>query len=282
MKEISEELKGHMAEEVTMLATCWKLKRRDGEVLGFTDHDRDIEFEGVNYTAASGFTASAVQSSAGLAVDNLDVQGMLSSEYIKEADLHAGRYDFAEVEVFKVNYSNLSQGKLPLRSGWLGEVAYGSGQFTAEVRGLSQRLSQKIGSSYSASCRALFGDAKCGKDKDDYKFAAEVTSVEGRQRFDASFLTEEPGYFNYGLVKFLTGMNAGISMEVKDHRGSMVTLALPMPYDIAIGDEFEIFAGCDKNFKTCCAKFSNAVNFRGEPHIPGTDRILETAGTRKR
>ncbi len=282
MKDISEELKSHLAEEVTTLATCWRLKRRDGVVIGFTDHDRDIEFGEDCYIASSGFTASAVQSTSGMAVDNLDVEGMLTSDFIKDNDLHAGIYDHAEVEVFMLNYANTAQGKLPLRTGWLGEVSYGNGRFTAEIRGLSQRLSQKIGSSYSPTCRALFGDAKCGKDKSDFKTTAEVSSAENRQIFEAAALGNETGYFNYGLVKFLTGANEGLSMEVKDFRHSKVTLALPMPYQMQEGDEIEIFAGCDKVFKTCCAKFDNAANFRGEPHVPGTDKILETAGTRSK
>ena len=282
MKDISESLKGHLAGEVTTLATCWKLTRRDGDIMGFTDHDKDITFDSVSYLAASGFTASAVQSTSGMAVDNLDVDGMLSSDFIKDEDLHAGLYDFAEIEVFMVNYSDLTQGKLPLRTGWMGEVVFGNGQFTAEVRGLSQRLSQKIGNSYSPTCRALFGDAKCGKLKNDYKHEAEISAVESRQRFTASSLTQETGYFNYGVVKFTSGENNGLSMEVKDFRHSIVTLVLPMPYDIAEEDEIEIFAGCDKTFQTCCSKFENASNFRGEPHVPGTDKILETAGTRSK
>jgi len=53
-----------------------------------------------------------------------------------------------------------------------------------------------------------------------------------------------------------------------------------MPFDIAIGDSFEIQAGCDKTFETCINRFNNAINFRGEPHMPGQDEILKTAGTR--
>jgi len=46
---------------------------------------------------------------------------------------------------------------------------------------------------------------------------------------------------------------------------------------IAANDTFDIFAGCDKRFETCQAKFANAVNFRGFPHIPGQDTIIRYA-----
>jgi hypothetical protein len=54
MKTISPELAQHLAGEVTTLATCWKIARRDDAVLGFTDHIRDLEIDGVTYRAASG------------------------------------------------------------------------------------------------------------------------------------------------------------------------------------------------------------------------------------
>ncbi len=57
---------------------------------------------------------------------------------------------------------------------------------------------------------------------------------------------------------------------------------MPMPYAIMVGDSYSVVAGCDKIFSTCAGRFDNAVNFRGEPHVPGTDRILETSATRSR
>ncbi|MEQ1790313.1 MAG: DUF2163 domain-containing protein, partial [Rickettsiales bacterium] len=64
MKNISTALATHIAGEVTTLATCWKLTRRDNVVFGFTDHDADILVSSVIYKAASGFTPSAVQNTA--------------------------------------------------------------------------------------------------------------------------------------------------------------------------------------------------------------------------
>ena len=41
-----------------------------------------------------------------------------------------------------------------------------------------------------------------------------------------------------------------------------------------MADAFTVTAGCDKSFRTCKAKFDNAVNFRGFPHVPGVDFAL--------
>lgn len=141
MKVISSALISHLAQETTTLITCWKLTCRDSTTFGFTSHDRDVVVDGVTYKASTGFTPSMIASTSNLAVDNLDVEGMLSDDAINETDIHAGKYDFAEIEIFQVNYADLSQGKLKLRCGWLGEVSYGNDQFVAEVRFNARRAS---------------------------------------------------------------------------------------------------------------------------------------------
>ncbi len=168
MKTISPELTAHLAGAALTLATCWKIERRDGVVLGFTSHDRDLTFDLLDgggplaYVAASGFTRSNIAGLAGFAADNLDVEGVLDSAAITLEDLRAGRYDFAEIKVFEVNYTDLGQGALKLRRGQVGQTRAEGQVFVAELRGLAERYSQEIGELYSPSCRADLGDERCG------------------------------------------------------------------------------------------------------------------------
>lgn len=281
MKPISEELLSHLSGEVTSLATCWKLTRRDNLVLGFTSHDRDIIFGGVNYLAGVGFVPTAIASNSELSVDNMEIEGMVDGEVMKEVDIRAGIYDFAEIEIFMVNFNDLSHGKLDLRTGWIGEVQYGGGRFNAEVRGLMQSFSQVIGELYSPSCRAKFGDARCGLDIGDYTVSGVIDSVTSNQIFTDSSRSEDARYFTMGKITFTSGENAGMSVEVKEYGvGGEIELVFPMAYGVEVGDAYSMQAGCDKSFPTCIAKFTNAVNFRGEPHVPGVDAMLKTAGTR--
>ena len=60
MKALSPDLAAHLASGATTLCWCWRVVRRDGVVLGFTDHDRALTFDGTTYEAASGFTASDI------------------------------------------------------------------------------------------------------------------------------------------------------------------------------------------------------------------------------
>lgn len=285
MKNISSELADHIAGECTTLATCWKVTRKDALVLGFTDHNIDIEFESVSYKAASGFNPSSITSNANLAVDFQDVEGMLSETSINEEDIFAGKYDSAEVEVFMLNFENTTQGKLKLKKGWLGEVVLHNNQFYAELRGLTQKLTQTIGELYSPSCRAQLGDGRCKVTLATHQFSGAISSVSSRQHFFVSSIPNTGADFAGGTALFTSGANVGIGMEIKEHQynattGAEIILVLPMPYDISISDSITLTRGCDKTLGTCKAKFNNVLNFRGEPHVPGLDKIFETAGTR--
>jgi uncharacterized phage protein (TIGR02218 family) len=53
-----------------------------------------------------------------------------------------------------------------------------------------------------------------------------------------------------------------------------LTLAEAPDIEIAGPIQVELSQGCDRRFATCRERFGNAVNFRGEPHLPGNDLLL--------
>lgn len=279
MRTASANLTAHIASEVTTLAVCWKLTLVGGAVMGFTDHTSDLTVSSILYKAATGFSPTSIETKDKFAVDNLDITGILDAASITEADIMAGIYDFAEVEIFMVNVADLTQGIILHRRGWLGEVSVKNGLFVAEVRGLAQKLSQNIVELYSPTCRAVLGDTRCKVALGAFTASGAVNTVTSRQVFISNALTQAAGYFSGGEVAWLTGANAGRRMEIKEFSNKQITLVLPMPNNVAVSDTFNAIAGCDKTFNTCFSKFSNAVNFRGEPHVPGIDKILATAAT---
>lgn len=271
MKGASAGLATHLAGELTTLATCWKITRRDGQVLGFTTHVQDLAVSGVTYLSAIGsYTATAIRTSSDMAVDNLDVDAVFDSASLSEVDLRAGKYDFAQVEIFQVNYADLTQGVLKLRRGWLGEVASHGHYFKAELRGLMQALQQTIGRVYGKRCDADLGDTRCTVSLPGITIASAVTSVASRQQFDGSAIPGRRG----GLLTWTSGANSGFKMEVHSVNVNTIVLVLPMGYDIAIGDAYSVYPGCDKLLSTCKTVFSNVVNFRGFPNIPGPDKAM--------
>ncbi len=280
MQTLSTALQNHLAQEVTTLATCWKITRTDSTVLCFTDHDTDLTVDGLTYLSSSGITPTAVSSQLGLSVDNLELQGMLQDGALSEADILAGKFDHAAVSIFMVNHQSPADGQLLLKAGWLGEVSLNSGAFTAEVRGISAMLQQNIGQVYTKNCRAKLGDARCTVDLSAFTKTGTVTGATSSYQFTDSGRTEDAGYFNYGLISFTSGANAGLSMEVRSFSAGEFQLFLPLPNAVLVGDAYTAVAGCDKGFDSCVGKFSNALNFRGEPHVPGPDKMLETSATR--
>lgn len=279
MRTASSNLTAHIAGEVTTLAVCWKLSLTDGSILGFTDHTSDLTIDSVLYEAATGFSPTSIETKDKFAVDNLDVAGILDAAAITEADIMAGKYDFAGVEIFMVNVADLTQGRILHRRGWLGEVSVKNGQFIAEVRGLAQKLSQNIGELFSPTCRAVLGDGRCKLNLAGFTASGAVTTITSRQVFVSNAMTQAAGYFSGGEIIWLTGANAGRRMEIKEFGNKQFTLVLPMPNNIAPGDTFNAIAGCDKTFNACFSKFNNAVNFRGEPYVPGMDKMLATSAT---
>jgi uncharacterized phage protein (TIGR02218 family) len=282
MKTISEALQRHLQNEVTTLATCWKLTRRDGTMMGFADSDADITFAGMTYHASAALQASAITTSIGLTADNFDLEGVLSDDAITEADILAGRYDYAEINCFMVNYNDTSMGALPLTTGWFGAVTLKDGQFVTEVRGIGDALQHTIGEHYSPTCRATLGDARCKVALAGYTVTGSVSSISGVYTFTDAGRGEASGYFAYGTVTFTSGANQNITREIKRFDTKTFTSFQPWPYPIAVGDSYSAVAGCDKTLSSCIGTFNNAVNFRGEPHVPGTDAMLETSATRKR
>lgn len=271
MKTVPAALKTHLASGLTRLATCFKMTRRDSVVLGFTTHDRDIVFGGLTYLAATGsYTPTAVATSTGLNVDNLDVETVLDSAAITESDLVAGKYDYASVEIFEVNYFDLSQGALNLRTGTIGEITVRQTDFVGELRGVMQPLQQTIGRVYSKRCDADLGDTRCAVALGPFTVTGTVTAAANRSRFTASSVPSRA----HGKLTWTSGANVGLSMEVKSLSGSEIRLILPMPYDIAVSDAYSVYAGCDKRQSTCIATFNNILNFRGHPFIPGQDKVL--------
>lgn len=260
----------HLGQETTTLAWCWKVTRRDAQVFGFTTHDRDLVLDGVTYAAESGLSASAAQAKAGGSVDNMDISGYLQAGAVSEDDILAGVWDGAAVEVRVVNWADTSQ-VVYVQRGTLGNLRLEGGQFVAEMRSLSQALQQTVGRTMTRRCDANLGDTRCGVTLSSYTVTGSASAVTDRQTFAATTLPASSG----GLLTWTAGENAGLAMEVKIASAGSITLALPMPHDIAVGDTYSVSAGCDKNLGTCRDIFANAVNFRGFPHIPGMHKLLD-------
>lgn len=280
MKTIPTALQAHLDSGATTMCYAWKVTRKDGTVQGFTDHDEDLSFDGVTFEAEAGFTASQMQSALGLSVDNLELVGGFNSDHIDETDLIAGEYDDADVVLYWVNWADTSQ-RIIAMAGNLGEVKQSGIEFTAELRSLTHRLSQKVGRKYQRTCDAVFCDSRCKLNAATFTFSGTVDTVSSPSAFTVTGLSQDDDYFSRGLLTWTSGANAGAKADVRTHTndGAAVGIDLwtPQVGDIAPGDTFDILAGCKQTADVCKNKFNNLDNFQGFPHMPGQDVVTKYA-----
>lgn len=280
MKNISDALQEHLDSGATTMCYCWRVTRNDGVVQGFTEHDEDLTFDDTTFEASSGFTATQVEQTLGLAVDNLDVDGALSSDTINEDDLAAGMYDGAGVELFWVNWADVSE-RVLVSKGSIGEVKRMQTAFTAELRSQSDRMAQRTGRTYQRYCDADLGDSRCkiNLESGTYKGTGTITAVLDARNIVVSGLgSYASDWFTLGKITFTSGVNDDITYEIKTHSKSGSTVQVELwhrpAFTMEVGDTFAIRAGCRKDKATCLSKFNNVVNFQGFPFIPGNDVLM--------
>lgn len=271
-----EALDAHLKSGVTGVSRCWRVTRSDGDQYGFTDHDCDLAFDETIFRAGTGLSAAALSQTTGLSVDNTEAVGALSDVSITEADIFAGRFDGAEVEAWLVQWDAPENRVMQFR-GSLGEITRANGGFSAELRGLAERLNVPTGGVFQRACPAVLGDGNCAFDltQPGYVTEAPITTTDGRVFTFDGLTGFVPRWFERGVLVVLSGVAEGLSGPVKLDRveGNIRTVELwdTLRADVAASDTIRLTAGCDKRMETCRLKFDNLLNYRGFPDIPSED-----------
>ena len=270
--------------ETTTLCHCWKVVRKDGEAQGFTDHDENIVFDDLVFVAEAGLQSRLHQEKIGLAGGTSDVTGALVQLSVDETTLAAGLFDGASVETWLVDWSQ-SDARLLMNVETIGHVRRYEFSFSAQLQPLAQIFDQETGRRFLKNCSADLGDAQCGVQLDvaRYRLQGAVVLAQDRGHFSVEAAGYDDVWFTGGRCRILSGAQAGLEATIRTHRqeGTRAQIALwePLAAKLETGDRVEIRAGCDKSFVTCGEKFSNRVNFRGFPHIPGNDVLMAIASS---
>lgn len=264
-----------LEQPLVTLAFCWRIERRDGVTIGLTSHDRDLVIAGLTYRAAPGMTPSAVRSGIGLEGEDSDLAGALSSDAISEADLMAGRWDGAALELWLTQWEAPGDLWLSLARGEIGAVARKGAAFSAELIGAAAVLGAAVAPSTSPDCRATLGDRACRVDLAGRRRVVVVSGVDGVEVAVGGLVA---GDYAFGTLRWLGGANAGLVQAVVDNGADEVTLADPPAFAVAAGTLALLTEGCDRQMATCAGRFGNGVNFRGEPYLPGMDLLTRYPG----
>lgn len=263
---------------VTTLAYGWRLERSDGVTLGFTSHDKDIWHRELLLRASPGLKPTTIVENLGLDGDGLDVHGALTSDAITADDLAAGRWDGAYLEIFLFDWMEPETEPQLLASGELGSVSLSAGAFGAEFLGSKQVFERSVAPYTSPSCRAHFCDAACGLNPARFRHSLRLKQVEASRWHLDDMPPLARNAFAYGTLRIMDGPQCGQCFDLLGSDESCVTLASPPRKTPSPGTRMLLFEGCDKQLATCAMRFENALNFRGEPFLPGNDVLTRFPG----
>lgn len=253
------------------VASFWRVIRRDGVALGFTTHDRDLRFGGVLHRSQPGMVPSAIRRSADLESDSAEVQGALSHDSIAASDLALGRFDGARVLIGLVDWESLESHII--YRGTIGNVTEEAGRFTAELESRKRELQRDPVPRTSPSCRAVFCGPGCTLSAARFTHRGQVTASTLSSNALSISVPGSHGDLAGGQLRWLDGPYAGLTMGIVSTSASGITLDTPLDQPIPQNARILLREGCDRTLATCAARFGNAVNFQGEPHLPGNDLI---------
>lgn len=260
---------------LTTAALCWQIERPDGAGLALTSHDEAIENGGVRHLPNPGITPSAFSRRLGLEPAAGDISAALDCVAFTEQDLALGRWNHATARLAAVDWSEPEQPPLTLLAGELGEVSVRGDAFSAELCGAAARLDAPVCPSTAPQCRAQLGDRNCRVDLAGRRLVATVVDCDqGEMTLDRPIGEQ----FVLGRIRYLRGANCGIESVILAVAGDRARLRDLPRMPVEEGCRVEIWEGCDKRLATCVERFGNAVNFRGEPHLPGNDLLTRYPG----
>jgi len=260
--------------ELEGVGSYWRVARTDGVTLGFTSHDRDIWLDGVLHRAAPGMLPSAVRRTADLGADSVDVQGALTHDAISAADLAAGKFDGALVELGIVDWE--TGDCATLYRGEIGALSEEAAGFSAELLSAKAQLDSDPVPRTSPTCRAQFCGPGCTLSAARFTHALRVATIDLAANA-VSFAGGPPAeQFRDGRLRWAEGPQTGQTNAVVDVDGAMLVLEKSLDPGLAVGHLARLFEGCDHTIATCAGRFGNSINFQGEPFLPGNDILTRT------
>lgn len=285
-------MKAHVADWQTRVYCVRIEPANDAPVVRLAGYPVDLVMSnGEVYLTEQGYEFSGYGASSTFASSSVDLKGILQQGAIARDDLMSGVYDNARVKLFATSWADPIEDEEPIGECFWGKVDTTDDQYTTQLMGKVDVLSQSTGRSYSPTCQWTFLDqtldghvlpaaqSRCigprsapdGPSFAALKVTGTLTSVTDQYMFADSARVEAPDYFGAGAIRFTTGPNAGLKpIAIKAFTaGGVFLLQEALFYPPGVGDEYEAIPGCRKRFgDDCVAKWANGINFGGHPHVP--------------
>lgn len=273
------------------MADCYCFTRLDGSQLRVNSSDIDLVIDGKTYTAGGGYTASGqivplVERSKtrlvrGVQVDSLEVLLYLDAGCEMNGTpiltlLRNGGFDGARLTVLRAflpDWSEPVTGTVKLFVGRVSDVQTTRTRATLTIRSdlelLNIQMPRRL---YQPGCANTLFDPGCTLRQADFTYSGMINGPSSKTLIRHSN-PAQAGFFSLGVVRFDTGLNAGVTRTVRDSQQGQLTFSLPLPLPPTPGDTFTAWPGCDKTQAMCSDKFKNLAHFCGAPYVP----VPETA-----
>jgi uncharacterized phage protein (TIGR02218 family) len=268
--------------EIEGLCRLVKVVRADGAVIRFGEVFTPTTFgDGNEYLPGAGIEIGSISLALSDSPSKVDFTlAAVPGAPLDFEDLQDGLYTGATFEVFLADRKGLGT-PTSLWFGDMGELTLNSlGLVEFSATGPMGRLRNYLDQLYSGSCRAIFTDpATCKIDPASVTFPdAVVASYDGGRFLVVTGPTAATGNYDLGLVTFTTGPLAGQRREIRSSTlaGSNTTIELYVGFGASpdAGDLCDVRQGCsydvdpaDRTVLTGCLRYSNILNYRGEPWI---------------
>lgn len=267
-------------------SSCFLIKivTRENVVYGFTTADFIVRFDDglgvVAYKPDEELRPQNIQSTADMTVDNTKLIGWFTETV--EQKVLSGAFDAAEITIYRVAYLRLSAGYEVVGFGTVGEIEYSSDakdKRKVEFRSLTQQLTINANQYYSLTCRAEFGDDKCGMPF--VWFNGTVQTIPNQNDylvFKVNGIAQPADYFELGVIRIVDGPNAGADLEIESWAADgTIKLSYVAPYPLTNGINVRLRKDCGKT-ETDCIAYGNIVNMRAEHLTPTEDQSLMVPG----
>lgn len=266
-----------MQPKIQTLCYCWVVTRKDGTKLGFTDHDEPITINDIKCQPETGMVTGSSEIESGFAINGGQVEAALNADAISTEDILAGLYDRATIQHYLVNWQAPENIEL-LRTMTIAKVTKSNGQFTAEMDGLLSGFDAPQGRYFRRQCDAELGDQNCGVDLNNMAHQTSSTIVQDAEGHTVTIevLDQAEAAFQNGTLTI-----DDLSYKIANIRANdahwVIQLREPLKTALTKNMPCRLTKGCDKSFATCKSQFDNGLNFRGFPHLPGSDAAYQFA-----
>lgn len=183
-----------------------------------------------------------------------------------------GWFDDAEVCITEIDPRNVTDTRHVFRGNVTKGIKHNRKEVTLKLASIMDMVNETVPKClYQEQCNHQLFSTYCGLVKATYQQAGTVLAGSTNIKIYANeflFAAHAEGYWELGEFVFSSGNNNNLRRTVRTHGDGYVELYRAFNLDVAEGDTFLAYPGCDKSGETCNDKFSNIDNFLGFEFVP--------------